>query len=298
MPGMDTSLDQWEAFRAVIQCGGFAQAAAHLNRSQSAISYAIARLQDKIGARVFELVGRRARLTESGRALLADAEPLLSGFRSLEERARALASGGESQICLAVDSIYPNERLFSALAKLTKLYPHVRLTLLQDTLLSSADVFAKHGAHLCITNVMPDEHFSWPIMDVRLLAVAGADHPLRRKGRRLTRADLIQHCAVVIEGTEGPLRHEQPRPLSQLHLHVNTIEAAIDAVRSGLCFGWLPIYRIRPYLSSGELVPLRLPVGTERIVHLWLVHADAESLGPERRTLADLLGASRGLEVI
>jgi DNA-binding transcriptional LysR family regulator len=298
MPGVKTTLDQWEAFRAVVQWGGFAQAATHLNRSQSAISYAVARLQDKIGAPVFDLVGRRARLTESGRALLADAEPLLSGFRSLEERARALASGGESQICLAVDSIYPNERLFSALAKLTKLYPHVRLKLLQATLLSSAEALATHGAHLCITAVMPHEYFSRPILDIRLLAVAGADHPLRRKNRRLTRVDLIQHLAVIIEGTEGPSRREQPQPSSQLNLRVNSIEAAIDAVRSGLCFGWLPIYRIQPYLTSGELVPLRLPVGAMRMAHLWLVHADADSLGPERRTLADLLGANRGLEVI
>ena len=295
---MKTTLDQWEALQAVVQWGGFGQASAHLNRSQSTISYAIARLQDQIGARIFELVGRRAHLTESGRALLADVEPLLSGFRSLEERARALASGGESQICLAVDSIYPNDRLFSAMAGLTKLYPHVRLMLLQATILSSADAFAAHGAHLCVTSVIPHEYFSRPILDVRLLAVARADHPLHQRSCQLTRGDLIQHLAVIIDGTEGSSPREQPRPPSQLHLGVNTIEAGIDAVRSGLCFGWLPVYRIQPYLSSGELVPLRLPIGAERTAHLWLVHADVGSLGHERRTLARLLGANRHVEVI
>jgi DNA-binding transcriptional LysR family regulator len=79
---------------------------------------------------------------------------------------------------------------------------------------------------------------------------------------------------------------------------VNTIEAAIDAVRSGLCFGWLPIYRIQPYLSSGELVPLRLSVGRERVTHMSLVHSNIDSTARERRALADLLGANRGVEVI
>jgi DNA-binding transcriptional LysR family regulator len=295
---MKTTLDQWEALRAVVQWGGFAQAATHLNRSQSTISYAVARLQEQVGVRVFEMGGRKARLTESGRALLADVEPLLSGFSALEERAHALASGGESQICLAVDSIYPNERLFSALARFTKLYPHVHLKLLQATFISSSDAFATHGAHLCITGVMPREYFSRPILDIRLLAVAHADHPLHQRGYGLTRVDLIRHLAVIIEGMEGPSPRRQPQVSSQLYCPVNTIEAAIDAVRSGLCFGWLPIYRIQPYLSSGELVPLRLSLGGERVSRMSLVHANIDSSGRERRALADLLGANRGLEVI
>jgi DNA-binding transcriptional LysR family regulator len=295
---MNTSLDQWEALHAVVQWGGFGPAAAHLNRSQSTISYAIRRLQEQIGIRVFELVGRKARLTEAGRALLAEVEPLLAGFVSLEGRARALASGGESEIGLAVDSLYPNERLFWALAEFTRLHPHVRLKLHQGVFMSSANAFATHGAHLCITGLTPREYFSKPILDIRLLAVARANHTLLQKDRQLTGVDLIQHVMVVIEGTEGPAPRRQPRSPSQRYLGVDSIEAGIDAVRSGLCFGWLPIYRIRPYLSSGEMIPLRLPVGGERIRRMSLVYANMDSTGQEKSALANLLGASRGLEVI
>ena len=296
---MNTTLDQWEALRAVVQWGGFAQAAAHLNRSQSTVSYALARLQEQIGIRVFELVGRKARLTESGRALLADVEPLLSGLSSLEERARALASGGESQVCLAVDSIYPNERLFSALAKFTRLYPHVRLKLFQSAFLSTTDAFATQGAHLCIaTGPMLRDYFSQPILDIRFLAVARADHPLHQRSRQLTRTDLIQHLGMIIEGTEGPTPRTQARTHFQRYFPVNTIEAGIEAVCSGLCFGWLPIYRIQPYLSSGELVRLQLPAGGERRGSLYLVNFDLGSTGQGISALANLLGANRGLEVI
>jgi DNA-binding transcriptional LysR family regulator len=295
---MNTTLHQWEALRAVVQLGGFAPAAAHLNRTQSTISYAIGCLQQQIGIRLFELVGRRAQLTESGRALLADVEPLLLGFRSLEERARALASGGETQICLAVDSIYPNERLFSTLTEFTRLYPHVRLKLCQAAFISPTDAFATHGADLCITAFMPRDYFSQPILDIRLLIVARADHPLHQKSRRLEIVDLIQHLAVIIEGTEGPTPSGQPRSHSQRYWPVNSIEAAVDAVRSGLCFGTLPAYRIQRYLRSGELVPLRLRGGAGRIRHLFLVDADLGSTGQAKSALADLLVADRGLEVI
>jgi DNA-binding transcriptional LysR family regulator len=295
---MNTTLDQWEALHAVVQWGGFAPAAAHLNRSQSTISYAVRRLQDQIGFRVLELAGRRARLTESGRALLAQVEPLLSGFLSLEGRARALASGGESEIGLAVDSIYPNERLFSALAGFSRLYPHVRLKLHQGVFMSSADAFATHGADLCITGLTPREYSSKPILDIRLLAVARANHALLQKRRQLTTIDLIQHVLVVIGGTDGPAPRGQPRSPSQRYLAVDSIEAAIDAVRSGLCFGWLPIYRIRAYLNSGEMIPLRLPVGGERTSRMSLVYADTGPTGQEKSALAKLLGANRDLEVV
>jgi DNA-binding transcriptional LysR family regulator len=299
MAHMNTTLDQWEAFWAVVQLGGFARAAAHLNRTQSTISYAVAHLQEQIGVRVFELAGRKAQLTESGRALLADVEPLLTGFKLLEDRARALASGGEAEICLAVDMAYPNERLFSALAAFENLYPHVRLKLLQEAFISPTEVFASHGAHLCIApERVSHEYFSQPIMNVRLAAVARADHPLLQMPHPLTRADLIRHLAVMLVSTEGPTPQTQRRPHSQRYLPVKTVESWIDAVRSGLCFGWLPVYRIQPYLSSGELVRLPLAVGGQRNVPLYLVHADIHSAGQEKIALANLLGANRKLEVI
>ena len=68
---MNTTLDEWEILQCVVQLGGFAPAASHLNRSQSTISYAIARLQERLGIRLFELQGRKACLTEAGRAAFA-----------------------------------------------------------------------------------------------------------------------------------------------------------------------------------------------------------------------------------
>jgi DNA-binding transcriptional LysR family regulator len=287
---MKTTLDQWEALQAVVQWGGFAQASAHLNRSQSTISYAIRRLEEQVGVRLFEQVGRKARLTESGRALLADVEPLLFGFVSLERRARALASGGEAEICLAVDLIYPNDRLFSALAEFAKLYPHVRVRLFQDAFISPTDEFANHGAHLCIVpGRMSHEYFCQPIMNVRLAAVARADHPLLRVTHQLTRTDLIKHLAVTIASGDGPTPQTQRRPHSQRYLSVKTVESWVDAVRSGLCFGWLPVHEIQPYLNSGELVRLPLAVGGERDHPVYLVYPHTHPTGQELTALANLL---------
>lgn len=295
---MRTTLDEWEILQAVVQLGGFAPAAKQLNRSQSTISYAIARLQEQLGIKLFEIKGRRAHLTELGRGLLADVEPHLSGFQQLEQRARSLASGGESEVRLSVDSIFPNGRLFTALAEFARLFPYVQPKLRQSTFLSADSEFSLHNAQLCITGLMSREFFSKPVLAIRMVAVARRDHPLHAVKRKLNRPDLMQHTLVTIEGSaSGTLKH-QPRVPAQRVLQVSSIEAAIDAVRSGLCFGWLPAYRLQSDLASGELASLRLPAGGTREVRLNLVCKDLSSLSREVNVLADLLGFNRGLEEV
>jgi len=289
---MNTTLDQWEVLETVVQLGSFAAAASKMNRSQSTISYAISRLQDELKIPLVEMKGRKAQLTEAGKAFLADVEPLLTGFRSLEQRASSLAAGRSTTISVSVDNLYPDEKLFAALAKLRGIHPHVHAQVRKSAFISSTHEFASFGADLCITGLPVREYSMKPILDVRMRAVARADHPLHAGTKQLLPVDLLQHLAVIIEGTRGPEPRRQPHAPSQRYVAVNTIEAAIEAVRSGLCFGWLPVYRIASYLDSGELVSLRLPMGRERIARLLLVCKDLNSTRPEKSCLASLLGAT------
>lgn len=295
---MKTSLDEWEILQAIVNLGGFGAAAEQLNRSQSTISYAIARLQEQLGVKLFEQRGRKAHLTEMGRVLLAEAEPHLAGFRQLELRARSVASGGQSEVRLSVDSIFPNDRLFAALREFGLRYPYVHQKVRQSTFLSADAEFSAHDAHLCIVGLVSREYFVKPILDIMMLAVAHKGHPLQLLKREVSRIDMIQHTLVVIEGTGSGKTRRQPGGAAQRLLPVSSIEAAIDAVRSGLCFGWLPQYRIGHQLDTGELLPLRMPAGQTREVHLSLVCKDHAANGPEMATLAGLLGFDRPVEAI
>jgi DNA-binding transcriptional LysR family regulator len=295
---MRTTLDEWEILQTVVQLGGFAPAAKQLNRSQSTISYSIARLQDQLGIKLFEIEGRKAQLTELGRMMLAEVEPHLAGFQQLEQRARSLAAGGESEVRLSVDSIFPNGRLFAALAEFARLFPHVQPKLRQSTFLSADSEFSVHNAQLCITALVSREFFSKPIQIVRMVAVARHDHPLHAIKRKLNRPDLLQHILVSIEGIASGIPKHQPHVPAQRVLHVSSIEAAVDAVRSGLCFGWLPAHLIRSDIEGDELAPLRIAAGGTREVRLNLVCKDYSSLSREVNVLADLLGFNRGIEQV
>ena len=66
-----TTIEQWAVLAAVVDEGGFAQAATALNRSQSAVSYAVARLQEAVDVPLLAIEGRKAVLTAHGQ----EAEP-------------------------------------------------------------------------------------------------------------------------------------------------------------------------------------------------------------------------------
>jgi DNA-binding transcriptional LysR family regulator len=109
---------------------------------------------------------------------------------------------------------------------------------------------------------------------------------------------MMQHTLVMIEGVGSGNTKRQPRSPAQRFLPVSTIEAAIDAVRSGLCFGWLPAYRIQPQLETGEFLPVHMPAGGTREVRLNLVCKDSNLGSHELNALAALLGMDGEIERI
>jgi DNA-binding transcriptional LysR family regulator len=296
-PRINTTINEWEVLEAVARFGSFAEAATRMHRSQSTISYAIARLQEQFNTPLFETKERKNQLTRAGKVLLAEAEPLLDGFRALEQRTEPFETAGETEIRISVNSIYPDDRLFASLAELARAYPDARPKLHKGCCLSSEEEFSTFGADFCITGLSERDQLFKPILDVRMKAVARADHPLRKFDQELSRIDLIQHLAVIIE-REGRTPQHEIRAQSQPYLSVNTVESAIQAVRSGICFGWLPAYRIDPLLDSGELVSLRLPMGGEQFSRMHLMMRDADPDNKEKRFLANLLGAERDLEIL
>jgi DNA-binding transcriptional LysR family regulator len=149
-----------------------------------------------------------------------------------------------------------------------------------------------------VTGLMSRELCVKPILVIEMIAVAHRDHPLFSIRRKLSSSDLLEHMLVTIESeASGSLKH-QPRLLAPRVPPVGTIESAIAAVRSGLCFGWLPRYRIQTELAGDDFVALPLVSGRTREVRLNLVCRDLSASNCEANALADLLGMNREAEIV
>jgi DNA-binding transcriptional LysR family regulator len=281
-----TSIEQWAVLRVIVDTGGFAQAAEHLHRSQSSVSYSVAKLQERLGVRLLQIDGRKAHLTEAGRSLLADVTPLIDDLIRLEERARFIAGGHEARVRLLADSVFPKRILFSALAAFETAYPHVHLEL-RETVRQKAPDAADASFDLALSVWSLDRPDSQRLLDVRMTAVAHCDHPLVCRNV-VTHATLARFRRVAIHGERSAPSASAPQNQSATWL-VNTVEAAIEAVTSGLCYGWLPRHLIENELESGRLVELQLGSRSQRLVALTLSFADEDRAGPATRALASIL---------
>ena len=288
-----TTLEQWQTLQAIVDHGGFAQAAEALNKSQSAVSYAVRKLQEQLPLPVFVLEGRKARLTPAGEVLLRRACGLLDEALALERLADTLAQGWEPEIRLAVDIIFPPDRLLSALDRFTRdcrrEARETRITLL-ETVLSGTDEALFGGAvDLVLSPRVPPGFLGTPLLTVEFVAVAHPEHPLHQLGRTLSYRDLQSQRQLVIRDS-GIRRSQDSGWLgAEQRWTVSHIQTSIHALKRGLGFAWIPREHIQDELQTGVLKPLPLQEGATRQAVVNLIFADYDNTGPATRRLAQLL---------
>ena len=107
MAGPKISLDQWRALVSVVESGGYAQAAKQIHKSQSTLTYSIQKLERLLGIKVFEIQGRKARLTDAGHVLYTRGKSLVEEAARLEQAAALLSAGWEAEVRLAVEVVFP-----------------------------------------------------------------------------------------------------------------------------------------------------------------------------------------------
>lgn len=283
------TLEQWRVFQAIIEQGGYAQAAAYLHRSQSAISYAMSRLQEQLGISLLKIEGRKALLTEQGQILLNRSRLLTSEAIEIENFAHHLSQGREAEIKLVVDAAFPNDLLMRALSEFASKSEGTRVQLREVILSGASEALIREEAELVIGVEMPSGFLSDPLIDVELIAVAHHAHPLHQLDRELTSADLAQHMQVVIQDSGENKKMDVGWLSSQDRWTVSSIDSALSAIEHGLGFGWLPHNRIVERLNEGQLKPLLLEQGSTYKAFLFISFGHPHNIGPATRELADII---------
>ena len=91
---------------AIIDSGSFAGAGEILDMSQSGVSRSVARLESRLGIRIFDRTTRSVALTDEGRRFYEQIMPLLAG---LEEAAASVVQGRTTVSCLLYTSPSPRD---------------------------------------------------------------------------------------------------------------------------------------------------------------------------------------------
>ena len=103
---MSVPLDsrQLRAFSALARTGSFTLAAKELFLSQSAVSHSMKALEEDVGCRLLDRVGKKVFLTQAGEQLLNHAEKILREMRSARESLQQLGKWGKGRLRLGAST--------------------------------------------------------------------------------------------------------------------------------------------------------------------------------------------------
>jgi DNA-binding transcriptional LysR family regulator len=275
-----TTLEQWAVLASVVDEGGFAQAANALHRSQSAVSYAVGRLQEALGVPLLELDGRKSVLTPHGRTLLGRARSLLRDLDTLEAVAGSLKQGWEPELKLVVDAAFPRTPLFAIVADLQRTCPTTDIQLADAGLSGAEEAITERRADVVVSSRVPPGFLGDRLLDVEFVAVARSDHPLLRIDRSLTLDDLTRHVQAVVRDSGSIQRRDEGWLGSDHRYTVSSMESSLGLVLAGLAFAWLPEHVLANYLRDGSLRRIPLAGGGSRTVTLHIVMVRPELAGP------------------
>jgi len=276
------TLRQLKVFEAVARHLNYTRAAEELHLTQPAVSMQVKQLEDSLGAALFEQLGKRIHLTESGREVLGYARNITQQLDELEavlNRQKGLA-GGRLRISVATTANYFVPTL---LGSFSRRYPDVTVSLdvtNRETLLRQ---LGENLVDLVIMGRPPAEADveAEVFLENPLVIVAPPEHPLAR-ANKIPLKRLQEEVFLVRELGSGT-RIAMERFFTERGMHLKTgmevgsNEAIKQSVQAGLGLGLLSRATIEQELTLKRLVVLdvaEFPI----MRHWYLVHRRGKRL--------------------
>ncbi|PJI99408.1 DNA-binding transcriptional LysR family regulator [Acidovorax sp. 69] len=256
------TLEAIETIDAIARHGSFAGASERLHKVPSTISYAVSKLEEQLGLALFTRNGPRVTLTPAGHEMVKEGRWLLAAAGQLESRMRQIATGFESELRLMHDSLIPTSAFNPDICAFEDLNCGTRLRITSEALTGTWEALREARADIVVAAGEGPAGGGYKAVAVGTLAFAfcvTATHPLAQLQRPLTRADLLDHTAVVVGDGARLLNDRTVGLLSgQRRITVPSMQAKIAAQAAGLGHGFVPRACVRVELETGILVELQV----------------------------------------
>ncbi|WPC43750.1 LysR family transcriptional regulator [Clostridium sp. JS66] len=271
---------QLQTFLVVARLLNFRAAAEELNYSQSTVSDHIRNLEQELGVKLFERLGRKVFLNEQGEKLISsakkmikDAEEIHKLFDNDEKIKGTLTIGSAETLCVFW--------LPPLLKEYSKIYPDVQIILKVADCLDLPEMLEKNIIDVAFS--LHDESTQQHLSQIDLfqdstIFVAAPDHPLTTV-KKITAYELENQAFILTESKMG-YSFELKKMLESLNIKTNTImefsslEAIKQCVKNGLGITLLPRIVVDKELQNGELVILPVEISQILIQAKMIYHRE------------------------
>ena len=293
---MNERLNGIAAFVQSVEAGSFSLAADRMHLSRSAVGKSIARLERRLGVRLFHRTTRQQSLTDDGQAYY---ERCARALAELDAGEAALDTGRRSptgRLRVSVPVVFGRHCVAPVLLELAR--QHSGLTV--ETSFSDRVVdLVEEGFDLAVRvgTLTDSASLSTRRLGTQRMGICAAPSYLAEHGCPANAEELTRHVGIVygrngqtaswrVRGTDGQIR--EPRIDSRLRF--DDLQAIADAAVGGAGLAWLPCWLMAPHVRAGALT---LVMNSERVLatDIHAVWPNTRYLLSKTRTAIDALAA-------
>lgn len=249
----------------IARTGSFAAAARELGKVPSALTYNVRQLEDALDVLLFDRSSRQAQLTAAGEELLNEGRRLLAEMDAVANRVRRVATGWETQLTVAVDTIISQVTVFELCEAFYAgcAEQHVehgtRLRVRSEVLAGTWEALLSGQADLAIgvgTHATPPAGIEMAMLgEVDFVFAVAPHHPLAAHDGPISDAELLRHRAVAVADSAQRMTPITVNLLpGQDVLTVASTQAKIEAQIRCMGCGYIPEPMARPHVEAGRLV--------------------------------------------
>lgn len=274
---MNETIDsrQLRAFVTLARTGSFTDAARELFLSQSAVSHSMKALEQGVGCRLLDRVGKRVILTQAGEQLLHHADKILVEMQAARVSLETLGKWGRPRLRIGASSTACGYILPTVLRKLKDDFPQCLISILPEDTHAAIESLRLNRVDLALV-LQPrrEEHIEFhELFSDELVFLLDPAHPWSVAGK-VTRSEiprqnyiLYNKASYTFEMVSEYFRQEDMELNTVIEM--GNMAATKELVKLGLGVSILPLWVAQSELAEKSLVAL--PLGRRKLRRSWVI---------------------------
>ena len=254
--------EQLVVLHAIVTEGTFRGAAERLNKSQSAVSHMLKKLETQIDIVLLSREEYRPTLTPAGEVFFRQATRVMQQMKELHIVAKNLNARQEPEVFLAVTATFPLKPVLEVIGTIRDRFPATNIRLSRESMGGPIERLLRNDADIIIATmdgVPVDQVEALSFAQVTIVPVAHPDFEPARSSHMKTISEMQSYTQVVVaDSSSGEFAQSRDLLPGGLRWTVSDFAAKKEILLAKLGWGGIPTHMIEDELARGALVALNV----------------------------------------